>query len=378
MAKQRGNGEGSIYERKDKDGRRIGYRGAYVVQTADGLKRRYVSGKTRREAEEKLTKAKAERDGGLVLETGKLNLGEYLERWLTDSVKDSVRASTYESYAWLIRTYVLPALGSIKLKALTPAHVQAFYRAKLDAGLSPRTVQYTHAVLHRALKQALRWNLVPRNVTEAVDPPRLVKKEVQHLTLKQATEFLKIVSEDRFEALYVLAITTGLRRGELLGLKWVDVNLNREVLSVQRALSPKGKTFNRPKNAKGRSIHLTPVAAEALKRHRVTQNEERSRVGGRWQEQGLIFPSQVGTPMNPSNFINRSFKPLLKRAELPSIRFHDLRHTFASLMLSNGEHPKIVQEILGHAQISLTLDTYSHAIPSMQSGAVGRLGELLS
>ncbi len=378
MAKKRGNGEGSIYERKDKDGRRIGYRGAYVVRMAGRLERRYVSGKTRREVEEKLTKAKAQRDGGLVLETANLNLGKYLERWLSDSVKDSVRSSTYESYAWLITTYVIPALGSIKLKALTPAHVQAFYRSKLDAGLSPRTVQYTHAVLHRALKQALRWNLVPRNVTEAVDPPRLTKKEIQHLTLEQATTFLKVVSEDRFEALFVLAITTGLRRGELLGLKWADVDLDRGVLSVRRALSPKGRTFNRPKNAKGRSIQLTPVAVETLKRHRVTQNEERSRLRDVWQEQGLIFPSQVGTPMNPSNFINRSFKPLLKRAELPSLRFHDLRHTFASLMLSNGEHPKIVQEILGHAQISLTLDTYSHALPSMQSGAVGRLGELLS
>lgn len=154
---------------------------------------------------------------------------------------------------------------------------------------------------------------MPRNVTEAVDPPRLIKKEVQHLTLEQATAFL-VVSEDRFEALYVLAITTGLRRGELLGLKWIDMDLDRGVLSVQRALSPKGKTFHRPKNAKGRSIQLTSVAAEALKRHRVSQDEERSRLGGRWQEQGLIFPSQVGTLMNPSNFINRLFKPLLRRA----------------------------------------------------------------
>jgi integrase len=168
-----------------------------------------------------------------------------------------------------------------------------------------------------------------------------------------------------------------LRRGELLGLKWDDLDLSGGVLSVRRALAL-DKTFTQAKGSKGRSVRLTPVAVEALERHREKQVGQRARLDGLWQESGLVFTSNVGTPLDPDNVIHRSFKPMLQRAGLPEIRFHDLRHTFATLMLSNGEHPKIVQEMLGHSQISLTLDTYSHALPSMQDRAVGRFGEMLS
>jgi integrase len=220
--------------------------------------------------------------------------------------------------------------------------------------------------------------LIPRNVTDAVDAPRPDKKETKYFSFEQAKAFLKVASEDRFWALYVLAISTGLRRGELLGLRWEDPDLKRGVLRIRRSLTPNGKSYSQPKSAKGRrSVRLTPGAVEALKLHKLNQEREKACLGSRWREQGLIFPSSIGTPFNPSNLLNRSFKPLLRRAGVPQIRFHDLRHTFATLMFSNGEHPKIVQEILGHAQITLTLDTYSHVLPSMQEGAVGRLGELL-
>jgi integrase len=344
----------------------------YTVHTAAGRKRKTIYGKTRAEVAEKLAKAVMDRAEGLVFDGSNLRLFEYLERWLADSVRDTVRATTYESYAYLVRTYIVPSLGRIKLKALTPAHVQRFYREKLDSGLAPRTVQYLHTLLRKALKQAVKWGLIPRNMTDAVDAPRPAKKETKYFSFEQVKAFLKVALEDRFWALYVLAFSTGLRRGELLGLRWEDLDLERGVLRVRRSLTPDGKSYNQPKSGKGRrSVQLTTGAVEALERHKMKQDQEKACLGSLWQEQGLVFPSSIGTPFNPSNL------PLLRRAGLPEIRFHDLRHTFATLMFSNGEHPKIVQEILGHAQITLTLDTYSHVLPSMQDGAVSRLGELL-
>jgi integrase len=246
----------------------------------------------------------------------------------------------------------------------------------LDSGFAPRTVQYLHTLLRKALKQAVKWGLIPRNVTVAVDAPRPAKNETEYFSFEQAKTFLEVASKARFWTLYVLAFSTGLRRGELLGLRWED--LERGVLRVRRSLTPDDKSYNQPKSAKGRSsVCLTPGAVKVLERHKTNQDREKDCLESLWQEQGLVFPYSIGTPFNPSNLLNRSFEPLLRRAGLPMIRFHDLRHTFATLMLSNREYPKIVQEILGHAQITLTLDTYSHVLPSMQDGAVGRLGKLL-
>jgi integrase len=373
---KRGNGEADVYPRKNKDGKVIGYRGPYWVQTADGPKRRYVSGKTKTEARAKLAKARATRDEGLIFDTENMTLREYLERWLNDSVRARLRPSTYESYSWLIRKHIAPTLGNVKLKALSAAHLQSFYCSKSDEGLT-RTVEYLHDVLHAALKQAVRWGMVPRNVADAVDPPKTAKKERDYLSLEEVKILWEAAKGDRFETLYILAVTTGMRRGELLGLKWADIDLDREMLAVRRALAPDGKTFTLPKNGKGRSIRLTPQAVKALERHRKAQDDERSKLGNVWKENGLVFPSTVGTPMNPDNLVYRSFKPLLRRAGLKEIRFHDLRHTFGYLMLEAGEHPKVVQEMLGHSQISLTLDTYSHVLPDIQKEAIRRLGGLL-
>jgi len=373
MSKRRGNGEGSIYKRND--GRWVGQ---YLVHTAKGPKYSYLYGKTRREVDEKLTKAKAERNGGLVFDAGALTLAEYMERWLRESARNRLRPKTYKDYEGLTRVHIVPALGHVKLKKLTPLHVQQFYGAKLEAGLSKRTVEYIHTVLHSALKQAVRWELVPRNVTDAVDPPRPERKERPTFNLDQARIFLESARGDRWESLYVLAIQTGMRRGELFGLRWDDLDLDNGWLHVKQALAPGGKSFNAPKTAKGRrKIRLTPVAVEALKRHKIAQNEERLRQGSSWRDHGLVFCSSVGTPMNPDNFVKRSYKPLLKRAGLPQISFHDLRHTFASLMMPN-EHPKIVQEMLGHSRISTTLDIYSHLSQDMQEEAVGRFAALFS
>ncbi len=376
MSKKRGNGEGSITRRKNG-----GWMAQYAVHTAEGRKRKTLYGKTRQEVAAKLAKALSDREGGLTFDAGSLTVSEYLDRWLADSVKDTVRQRTWERYEQIVRVHIKPTLGRIKLKGLTPAHIRGLYREKLDAGLSPRTVQYIHTTLHKALKDAVGDGLIPRNVTEAVRAPRPAKKEVRPLSPDQARTFLEAARGDRYEALYVLAVTAGLREGELLGLKWEDIDLDVGSLAVRRTLSEacSGRFFEAPKNGKGRSIKLTRQAVEALRTHRKRQNEERLRFGTLWQDSGLVFPAQTGTSMNAKNLTARSFKPLLERAGLSrTVRLHDLRHTCATLLLGKGVHPKIVQELLGHATIAITLDTYSHVLPNMQGEAVSAMESALS
>ena len=375
MARKRGNGEGSFYRRKD--GRWVGQ---YLVYTDKGPKYKYIYGKTRQGVAEKLTKAMADRDGGLVFDAGAITLSEYLGRWLDDSVRDTVRQRTFERYESIVRVHLVPALGHIKLKSLTPVHVRGLYRRKLDSRLAPRTVQYMHTTLHKALKQAVNDGLIPRNVTEAVKAPRPTKKEVQTLSPSEAQTFLEAIQGDRLEALYILALTSGMREGELLGLRWEDVNLPAGTLSVRRTLSitRQGYIFEPPKNRKGRNIKLTAPAVGALKGHRAAQNEERLKLGSLWEDHGLVFPNQTGKPVHPW-ILMTSFKKILKKAGLSeSIRLHDLRHTTATLLLGKGTHPKIVQELLGHTTISITLDTYSHVLPTMQDEAVANMEDALS
>jgi integrase len=375
-----GNGEGSIYPHK-KNGKKVGYRGAYWVHTAEGPKRRYVTGKTRDEVRDKLIEALGNRAQGLVFDAGTLTVGEYLGRWLKDSVRGTVRVSTYEVTRHMVEPHIIPALGRIKLKDLNPAHVRGFYREKLDSGLSAATVRKMHGALHKALKQAVSDGLIPRNVCEAVKPPKVERKEVTPLDQDQARALLEAVAGDRFEALYVLAIHTGMREGELLGLRWEDVDLERGILRLRRALVREGgrTVLGDLKTAKSRrGVRLTSAAAEALRGQLERQMEEMERMGSLYQPGGLVFATESGTLINPSNLRNRSFKPLLKRAGLPDICFHDLRHTCATLLLSQGTHPKLVQELLGHATIAMTLDTYSHFLPSMGDQTVRAMEAALS
>ena len=362
MAKRRGNNEGSIYRRKD------GYWvGQYGVQTAEGIKTRYIYGKRREDVREKLTKAIADRDGGLVYDAGNITVGEYLDRWLNDSVRDTVRQRTWERYEQFVRVHLTPALGKIKLAKLTPAHVRGLYRDKLNSGLAPRTVLHIHRAFSKALKQAAADGLIPRNPAAPVKPPQPRGEEIRPLNREQVRVLFEAASGDRLEALYIVAVTAGLRRGELQGLKWDDLDLEAGMLQVRRTCSePKGgHIFEAPKSGKGRNIRLTQSAVAALRMHRRRQLEERMYKADLWQEQGLVFPSTVGTPLWGGN-LNRAFKATLQRAGLPkSTRFHDLRHTCATLLLKQGVNPKFVKELLGHADISLTLNVYSHVLPDM-------------
>jgi integrase len=278
--------------------------------------------------------------------------------------------------------HIKPALGRVKLGALTPNHVRRLYRQKLDSGLAPRTVNYIHVTLHKALKDAVSDALIPRNAA-SVRAPRPEKPEIHPLSPDQARKLIATAreTEDRFEALYVLALHCGLREGELLGLKWDDIDPSgpTATLHVKRTLSQTrtGHIFEKPKNGKGRSIKCSQKATQALGRHRSRQNQERRAAGPLWQDNDLVFPTLTGTTKSGTNLLGRNFKPLLKRAELPPIRFHDLRHTCATILLMAGKHPKYVQELFGHASINITLDTYSHVIEGMDGGLADAMDDAL-
>jgi integrase len=241
--------------------------------------------------------------------------------------------------------------------------------------VSPRVRQLTHAVLRRSLKQALKWGMIQRNPCDAVDAPRVPKREIAALDSDQVSKFLKAAKSDRLCALYVLAVATGLRQGELFALRWSDVDLKRKVVSVRYTLveTPSERFLAEPKSTKSRrQVDLPQFAVDSLLDHRKRMLAE-GFAAVEW-----VFCDTHGGQLRRSNVIRNSFKPILKKAKLSGMRFHDLRHTSATLLLSQGVHPKIVQERLGHSQISLTLDTYSHVLPTMQLEAASKLDQLLS
>ncbi|WP_119068717.1 tyrosine-type recombinase/integrase [Rubrobacter indicoceani] len=391
MSRKRGNGEGSIYLHK-RDGVKVGYRGSYTVHTASGPKRRYVTGKTREDVRKKLTKAMADRDIGLVVDDRNMTVGEYFDAWISDCVRGTIRESTFSRDAYLITNHIRPALGRIKLGNLNAIHLQGLYRDRLDRGkgggegLSGSTVQKIHHVAHKALDQAVKWDLIPRNPADSVKAPTPAQKEMRPLSREEARAFLEAAKDDRLHAFYVLAVHTGMRRGELLGLKWDDVDLDATI-PVLRVRRTQTRTENGRRLALGdvktkksrRTIRLTPGSAKALHRHSARQAEEKLKLGSLYRDHGLVFAGEIGNLINPSNLRQRSFTPLLTEAGLAGkgVTFHDLRHTCASLLFQRNVHPKFVQELLGHASVAITLDTYSHMLPGMGGEAANAIDEAL-
>ncbi|MGA7192309.1 MAG: tyrosine-type recombinase/integrase [Anaerolineales bacterium] len=368
--KKRGQNEGSIYKRKD---------GRWVAQVT--IQGQHISKyfKSQVECREWLRITQAQVENGLSLSGAQTSVAAYLNEWLAIA-ETSVRAKTIDQYKQIVRQHILPALGRIKMQDLQPRHIQSLYSKKLDSGTSPRTVQLIHSVLRRAFNQALRSGMIGRNPVLAVIRPKVKRKEMKTLTDGQVRILLSYVDGDRLEVLYWLAVTTGLREGELLGLKWSDLDWINRRLRIQRQLQRlHGELqFNEPKSAAGRRVIALGISTiEKLRKHQDFQMEERKLAGNAWTESDMIFPSTIGTPLDPSNLYH-SFKRLLKEASLPDMRFHDLRHTAASLMLQQGVNPKVVQERLGHSDITLTLNTYSHVLPVMQDEAAEKLDELLT
>jgi integrase len=352
-------------------------------------KRRYANKTvrgTKKDAEKYLNAALRDNDLGTFVAPSPLTVNEFLDKWLETALRPSVRPNSFGSYSDVLRLYVRPVIGALRLSDLTPLHIQNLC-AKLqerEPKLSARTIRYTHCVLSGALKQAVKWRILAQNPAAMVELPRHTRKEMLALSPEEAKRFLAAAVGDRWHALFVLALATGMRPSEYLGLKWSDVDLENGLVTVRRALIWRtwvkgGWYFGEPKTPRSRRRIPLPVSVlRALLEHRRRQAEERLKAGPCYQNFDLVFAGGEGNPVCSLDIIRRHFKPTLERAGLPqALRLYDLRHSCATLLLSENENPKVVSERLGHANIVLTLDTYSHVLPSMQQAASEKLESIL-
>jgi integrase len=360
---RRSQGEGSIYKRK-RDGLWVAQ---YLVETPDGrTKRKYIYGRKRKDVADRLAEVLKERGEGLLLDAGNFTVAEFLAEWL-ESEKESVRESTYSRREQVLRLHVYPNIGHLRLSKLNALHVQRLYARKLDEGLRSGTVRLIHANLSKALQKAVRWRLVGVNVVRSATAPKNNAEEVKPLTREEAKHLLAAAKGDRFEALYVLALTCGLRRGEALGLRYEDIDLKRGTLQVRRSLS-KGKVSLPKTSQSRRSIKLSRTAIEALKRHK-----KRQTVLSEW-----VFCTQKGTPIASQNLLWKAWEDVREKVQLQEgTHLHQLRHTCATLLLQENVHPKLVSSLLGHSTIKQTLDTYSHVLDNMLGSAADGMDEAL-
>ncbi len=373
MAKRRANGEGSIHQR--------GSDGRWAASLSIGKgKRKHFLGRTRAEVAAKLVDAQKKLMEGLPVVDERQTTSQFLQDWLKAS-KDRLRPRTWTRYDELIRLYVTPEIGSTRIARLSPQQLNKVYTKAREKGRSSSTVHQVHAVLHKALRQATAWGATARNVADFVDVPQVQRQEMKALTPEQARKLLEAAKGNRFEALFVLAVMTGMRQGELLGLRWQDVDLDAGTIRVRQTaqrVKGEGLVFGPPKTEKSRRrIEVSETVVAALRRHRTKQVAERLKLGGHYEDRDLVFANECGKPLEVSNLTNRYFRPLLEKAGLPRVRFHDLRHTAATLMLAARQDVKVVSEMLGHSQTAFTMDRYQHVSESMQRQASRAVEALL-
>jgi len=343
----------------------------YIIQTFE----------KRSEAVKFKTKILRERDQGMAVVPERITMNEYLDRWLEAAKKNSVKANTYESYEGTLDLYVRPFIGTRRLDQLTPLEIQMLLTKLSEKGLSPRTARYAYGLIRDALGQAVRWGMLSRNVATSVEPPRQQRTEMQVLNEDQVQVFLEAIEGAKHEVLFRFLLYTGLRPSEAFGLKWTDVDLDRGVVEVQRSLTRTRKEWSLgdTKTAAGRrSIPITEWMIELLTEHRRRQSEHRMEIADVWQNHGFVFTDEIGGPLRRENILNRHLRPALRKAGLPeTLRLYDLRHTCATLMLSQNLNPKVAAERLGHSTVKITLDTYSHVTPTMQQEASEKLDLIL-
>ncbi|WP_017556513.1 tyrosine-type recombinase/integrase [Nocardiopsis baichengensis] len=407
--KRQPNGKGTVYQRKD--GR---WEGAAYFETLSGDRHRVsVYGRSWDEANDKLTEALANARKGLPTATTTLSVGQYLAYWLEHVARPKVRPSTYASYETYIRLYITPGLGRKKLKKLSAKDIRTWlssvrktctccangHDAKRPSEHrdpskrqrccaigkcckrypSARTVKHLHALLRTALQQAVREDLIVRNVAKNVQFGSVENPEITPLTVAEAKQLLQAAEGDRLHAVWAVALGIGLRRGEALGLRWEDVDLTHGRLTVRQTLqrTRAGLEFVPPKTHRSRrSVELPSRLVSVLREHRLRQSEEMDEAGDDWREHGLVFCTRFGTPIEPRN-LNRSFTALCKRAKLRDVRLHDLRHTCATLLLAQGVDARTIMEILGHSAINVTMNVYAHVLPERQREALDKLGDAL-
>lgn len=374
---RRGKGEGTIRERAD--GR---WEAIITLPSSGGArKRKSFFGRTRAEAALKMRTAQKSLDDGLTLPNERRTLGAFLAEWL-EAKRPALRPESYRRYRESCELHLVPELGRVPLTRLTPVEVQTAYARLRVKGLSGTTLQLIHGVLHKALSDAMRWNMVTRNVSNLVDAPRRTTPEMRTLTPEEASRLLAAAQGDALEAFYVLALTSGLRLGELQALRWQDVDLERrrlQVVATYQGNADGEPVFAEPKtDGSRRTVHLTEMAGRALRVYRTHQREQRLQAGPMWRDYGLVFTSAAGGALDGNNLRRRSFARLLERAGLPPMRFHALRHAVATLLMAEGVPVKAISEMLGHSDITTTLRIYAHVLPSTQEAAALAMDRLLA
>lgn len=385
--RRRGHGESSIYQRKD---------GRWVAVVDLGWingkrQRKAIYGRTRREVADQLPALQADVRRGVAIPTARATVADFLDRWLEEAVKPSNAPRTHESYEQVVRKHLKPLIGKHRLQKLDRSHVQQMLNAKTAEGLSPRTVQYIRAVLRVALNDAIRWDLVSRNVAALAEPPRVQREEVTPLTADQVKRLFASVADDRLEAFYVVVGTLGLRRGEGMGLRWEDIDFEAGTLSVRQQVQRVGgkeQVAELKTSRSRRTLPMTPPVIAALKRRKTRQLEERLLAGSRWcgDELGLVFTSTIGTPLNGANLLARFHDHLVKAGlesadpDADEYRRYDLkalRHTAGTILALQGVHPRIAMEILGHSQIATTMNIYTHVVSEGMRDALASIDRAL-
>jgi integrase len=386
--KRRGRNEGSIFERADGV-----WTGSISVGYDDKGKRRrrVVYGHTKNEVQEKLRALQNDAASGVTANAGMMTVAEYLARWLANTAKSKVQPKTHLRYEQLVRLRINPNIGGVRLTRLVPLHVEQLFACLEREGVSARGRQMAGTMLHTALRDAVRLKLIPFNAASEIAKPRPTKKEMMVYDVGQVARFLDAAKADRLSAMYVLAIDAGMRQGELFALVWPDINFETGAVLVQRSLEEiNGHCRTKEtKSAKGRRrIELSQFTIDALNDHRKAMLAE-----GHYRHDGSVFCDSAGGWLRKGNVLRRSFWPIIagvneKEAKdaakgerspvfLPEIRFHDLRHTSATLLLLANVNVKVVSERLGHASVQLTLDTYSHVLPTIQKAAALKMNGIL-
>jgi len=370
--KRRAANEGTVCKRGD---------GRWCAALSVDGRRKFFYAKTQQAALAKLREAQRALADGLPLSDQRRTVGGVLTDWL-EAVAPNVRPRTLVRYREIASLHLIPALGNVRLARLTPAHVEKLMASTIAAGASPRTAAHCRAVLREALNAAMRWAWVGRNAASLAQPPRIPEREVRPLSLADARAVLLAVTGDRLEALFTVALAVGLRQGEALGLRWPDLDLDGGTLSVQRSLQrvDGAWAFVEPKTARSRrTVPLPAQVVVALREHRSRQLQERLRLGPAWEGEkwgDLVFADEAGGPLSGFH-VSRRFKALLAMAGLPGMRYHELRHGAASLMAALGVPVRVAMEILGHSQISTTMNVYAHVAPDLGREAADRVASAL-
>lgn len=372
---------GHVAAKKSKSGTKY----YIVVDVQDELtgkrKRKWLTGKDgkgferKRDAEREMPEVLKRFYGGTLTSKQAESVDNLMTKWLEDK-KTAVRPATWKSYEWLVTTHLIPHLGKIKVDKLQPAQVHNLYHNVLTPALSAASVKKLHVILNDALNRAVTWGSIVRNVASTVELPKGKKQKFEVWDADQLNAFLEAANDDAYFIVFELAASTGMRQSEILALRWVDVDFDTKTVSVRQTYTKaeSGHQFNDTKSDSSvRSIALFSETVEHLRQHKIKQNAQRMANRKLYQDHGLVAQSNVGTPLNPRN-VMRNFYKLLDEVNVPRIRFHDLRHTHATILLKNGVHPKIVQERLGHSSITVTLDTYSHVLPNMQEAVLAGIG----